>query len=1109
MPFNIVTQSDESTVAVEYKGGKSKSSRYQSEEQLEKAFIEMLCSQGYEYLSIHKEEDLILNLRAQLEKLNRFKFTDEEWKRFFSQVIANRDEGIEEKTAKIQEDNIQPFVRDDKSTKNITLINKKDAQENCLQVINQYEAGKEQGAEYDNRYDVTILVNGFPLVHAELKRRGVAIREAFNQIDRYGRESFWSGNGLFDYVQIFVISNGTYTKYYSNTTRSVAANKSGKDKSKELRTNGTFEFTSFWADAENNRITDLEDFTKTFFCRHTLLNILTKYCVFTADKKLMVMRPYQIAAAERIIRKIEISRNTKPFNPEKSGGYVWHTTGSGKTLTSFKAARLATHLPYIDKVLFVVDRKDLDHQTMLEYDRYEKGAANSNTSTKVLERQLSQEGSKIIITTIQKLSIFISRNKRHPVYSKQVVIIFDECHRSQFGAMHSQIRRHFRNRYMFGFTGTPIFAENAPAFQGTTQPASEKDMSALKTTEQTFGERLHVYTIVDAINDENVLPFRVDYIKTMKEKESVQEERVEDINREKAFNSPERIQSVVSYVLSHFEQKTYRRAFKSGQNSAKEEAAAKDRWRKSGFNSIFAASSIESAKLYYAEFKRQLKENPLLPLNTALIYSFAPNEERADADGKGTMPEENSEDPSRLDKSSKDFLNAAIADYNAAFGTEFDVSAEKFQNYYADVSDRVKKREVDLLIVVNMFLTGFDAVNLNTLWVDKNLRYHGLLQAFSRTNRILNSVKTFGNIVCFRDLREEVDESVALFADKNASSLILLRSFEEYYSGYDDKNGKSVPGYKDLAQEIKCRFFPCLPDITGEKDQRDFIALFGSILRLRNVLSSFDEFFEDGKQIFSEREMQNLQSVYLDLRDKWKKRRPEQKDITDDIEFEMELVEQVEINIDYILTLIAKYKADHLKDKELFTAIMDAAGSSPKLRSKKELIKAFIEFLDKEEAEEDSAQKAEAAEKHVSNAWKYFAKAQRDAELSAIISEEHLKKEETLRFVQDAFREGRIKTYGTELAGIFPALSMRGNKRDEKKKAVSEKLLLYLEKYRDLGMDDFSDFNAQDTAILRAAENPAASLDSPRLLSAEAAEPKDKGAGEEAVLYKRRPRSRK
>lgn len=728
--FNIVAETTENTVITEYEPVPRRSDSYQSEAELEKEFIRLLTEQGYTYLNIHKEADLIANLRERLEELNNIKFTDSEWEQFFTTAIANPNDKIEDKTQTIQEDYVKVLKREDGTSKNIRLIDKKNVHNNRLQVLNQYENGKAEGAKYNNRYDVTVLVNGLPLVHIELKRRGVPIREAFNQIERYQRDSFWAGCGLFEYVQIFVISNGTLTKYYSNTTRINTIKDAVSGKTKKSKTSNSFEFTSYWADANNKVIPDIVDFAKTFFAKHTLLNIITRYCIFTSEKMLMVMRPYQITATERILNRIEIAHNYKKYGNVAGGGFIWHTTGSGKTLTSFKTARLASQLDFIDKVLFVVDRKDLDYQTMKEYDRFEKGAANSNTSTAILKKQLENPNAKIIITTIQKLANFIKRNQQHDVYNKEIVIIFDECHRSQFGDMHTDIIKHFKKYYLFGFTGTPIFAKNAGA----------RKNAQLMTTEQAFGDKLHTYTIVDAINDKNVLPFRVDFIKTMALEEDIKDEDVWGIDREKPMMAPERISLVTKYILNNFDRKTYRgdktyvfnalTNIKDVASAGRQEVEEiKRKQRLSGFNSIFAVASVPMAKLYYQEFKKQMAEDPSKSLKIATIFSYGANEEEAD----GVIDDENSEDTSALDQNSRDFLEDAIRDYNVMFHTNYDTSSDKFQNYYKDVSLRMKNKELDLLIVVNMFLTGFDATTLNTLWVDKNLKMHGLIQAFSRT----------------------------------------------------------------------------------------------------------------------------------------------------------------------------------------------------------------------------------------------------------------------------------------------------------------------------------------------------------------------------------------
>lgn len=1034
--FNIIAQSSESTVVTEYKPQSKRSEAYQSEADLEKEFIRLLCELGYERLTIHKEADLIANLRTQLEKLNNYRFTDGEWKRFWDEVLANTNSGILEKTRLIQEDYVQVLRRDNGESKNIQLIDKKCIHNNSLQVINQYAISAEEGAAHNNRYDVTVLVNGLPLIHIELKRRGVPIREAFNQIDRYQRDSFWASSGLYEFVQIFVISNGTNTKYYSNTTRFNHIKDTKAQKAKKSKTSNSFEFTSFWADANNRIIPDLVDFTKTFFCKHTILNILTRYCVFTAENMLLVMRPYQIVATERILNRIEIANNYKKYGTVAGGGYIWHTTGSGKTLTSFKTAQLATKLDYIDKVLFVVDRKDLDYQTMKEYDRFEKGAANSNTSTAVLKRQLEDDNARIIITTIQKLATFIKKNAGHSVFDKRVVIIFDECHRSQFGDMHQAITKYFKKYHLFGFTGTPIFAVNAGVSKNP----------ILRTTEQAFGDQLHAYTIVDAINDKNVLPFRVDYIKTMDAEPDIDDKEVWDINREKAFLAPERIRLVTDYILTHFDQKTYRGdktyTYSVLQNIAEVASAdskqqieeIKQKQRVSGFNSIFAVSSVDAAKLYYAEFQRQMAENPQKRLKVAVIYSYGANEEETD----GILDEENPEDTSALDQSSRDFLDAAIRDYNGMFHTNYSTDGDKFQNYYKDVSLRMKNKELDLLIVVNMFLTGFDATTLNTLWVDKNLKMHGLIQAYSRTNRILNSIKVFGNIVCFRNLQKRTDDAISLFGDKEAGGIVLMRGYKNYYFGYEDADGKYHPGYQDMIEELTTKFPLTEERITGEQRQKEFIVLFGAILRMRNLLTSFDEFA--GSEILSERDFQDYLGRYQDLRDEWKNRKPggEKEDITDDIVFEIELIKQIEINIDYILMLVQKYHDSHCDDKEILITIQKAVDASPELRSKKALIETFIAGIN------DVSD--------VMLEWRTFVAEEKERQLVTIIQEENLKDEETRRFMDSAFRDGSVKTTGTDIDKLMPPISrFGGGNRTVKKQAIIDKLMAFFNRFFGIG----------------------------------------------------------
>ena len=1005
--YNVVMEMNDSTVVTEYEPVKRKSDSYQSEQALENEFIRMLTEQGYDYLEIHDSESLIKNLRTQLEIVNDYKFTDSEWDRFFNDSIANNNDGIVEKTRKIQEDNIKVLKKDDGTSKNITLIDKKCIHNNRLQVINQYV---ENSGNYDNRYDVTILVNGLPLVHVELKRRGVALKEAFNQINRYQRDSFWAGSGLYEYIQIFVISNGTSTKYYSNTTRESHIKEQTSTRNKSKKTSNSFEFTSFWADSNNKVIPDLVDFTRTFFAKHTILNILTKYCVFTSEDLLLVMRPYQIVATERILNRIQVATNYKKMGTIEASGYIWHTTGSGKTLTSFKTAQLASKLEYIDKVLFVVDRKDLDYQTMKEYDRFQKGAANGNRSTKVLQKQLEDTTSKIIVTTIQKLSEFVKRNKNHPVYQKHMVLIFDECHRSQFGDMHKMIVQNFKNYHLFGFTGTPIFAKNTGR---TTNPD-------FCTTEQAFGEKLHTYTIVDAINDGNVLPFRIDYINTIKAKEGMTDKEVEAINTEEALSSPERVSNVVSYIIEHFDQKTKRNSFYDLKGQ-----------RVNGFNSMFAVASIPMAKKYYLEFKKQLEEKQK-DLTIATIYSYAQNEEDT---SDGILDDEGFE-TDLLDKSSREFLDFAINEYNKKFKTNFSSEGNGFQDYYKDLSDKVKHREIDLLIVVNMFLTGFDATTLNTLWVDKNLKQHGLIQAYSRTNRILNSVKTYGNIVCFRNLQDATNDAIALFGDKNATGIVLLKSYEDYYYGYEDDNGKKQIGYEERIAMLLQKY-PLGVQIVGEKAEKDFIVSIG------NILSSFDKF--SGNEILSERDFQDYTGMYVDLYQKYKQKDDGEKEsIKDDIVFEMELVKQVEVNIDYILMLVAKYHQSNCEDKEILGTIDKAIKSSLALRSKKELIDGFISKIN--------------ADTNVMDDWGKFVKEQKEIDLKKIINDENLNEEETRKFLDNAFRDGQVKTNGTDIEKILPPMRrFGGGNRAEKKENIIVKVKKFFEKYFGLGTADKND----------------------------------------------------
>lgn len=1031
--YDLMSENPESTVVAEFEAGYFSAAQYQTEADMERDFIDRLKRQGYEYLPINTEAELIANLRRQIERLNGITFADDEWRSFFDQHIGNPNMGIVEKTATIQEDHRKTWTRPDGSVVNLMLIDKDDIHHNSLQVIHQYTP---EGGAYANRYDVTILVNGLPMVHVELKRRGVSIKEAFNQINRYQRESFWAGKRLFEFVQIFVISNGTLTKYYSNTTR-VAAERAGDAQAQpqgKRMTSNSYEFTSYWATKDNTPIHDLTDFTQTFLSKHTLLNVLTRYCVFTADRMLMVMRPYQIAATEEILLRVRTSSHAKTLGTRQAGGYIWHTTGSGKTLTSFKTATLAQKLPDIDKVLFVVDRKDLDYQTMMEYDKFGKGAANSNVSTAMLQRQLEDPNAKILITTIQKLSRFIQRSPRHSVYDSHVVLIFDECHRSQFGEMHRAITKKFKRHHMFGFTGTPIFPENS---RGGVAPD-------LTTTEGAFGDKLHSYTIVDAIRDGNVLPFKVDYVRTLREEEQIADEQVSDIDRERALMAPKRIELVSNYILTHFAEKTRRgaRAYDfaqvlnveelataKGTRSVKEVKVTK---RLRGFNSIFAVESIPFARLYYTELQRQ---NALLPpdrrLKIATIYSYAPNADIEDESPDGA---------DGLDQSSREFLDACIRDYNAMFQTNYDTSADKFQAYYKDLSRRVKNREVDLLIVVNMFLTGFDATTLNTLWVDKSLRHHGLIQAFSRTNRILNSIKDHGQIVCFRNLEKATNDALKMFGDSKRTGVVILRPFADYYEGYDEAEEegadiKHYPGWRELIHRL-LEEFPLGKTIVGETAEKAFIRLFGTILRAFNLLQTFDDF--EGKHIISDEDFMDYRGLYNELHDKYRPQAGARENINDDLVFEMELMKSIEINIDYILFLVGLLNGDHGHDAEIKLKAMKSVQASPDLRNKKELIEEFI--------------LQHTPQTDVHDEWHAFVRMRQQRDIEEIISSEGLRRDKTLDFMEQSFRDGGIREGGTAIADILPPMGLFGSAgaaRAEKKRKVTQLLKDFFDRYYD------------------------------------------------------------
>ncbi|EAK0454425.1 type I restriction endonuclease subunit R [Campylobacter upsaliensis] len=995
--LKLLAQNTTSTIAVEFTPSKRQNSSYQSEAQLEKELIATLQAQGYEYAKITDEKSLESNLRTKLEELNSTTLSDTEWRRFFSQVLSRANASIVEKSVLIQEDYIQPLERDNGSIINFKLIDKADIHKNSLQVINQYEATTPTRS---HRYDVTILVNGLPLVHIELKRRGVSLKEAFNQINRYGRESFFSGSGLFEFVQIFVISNGTQSKYYSNTTRDFHIKT--KQGIKTTKTSNTFEFTSYFSDEKNTIIDDLIDFAKTFFARHTLLNILCHYCVLDVDRKLLVLRPYQIAACEKILQQIAISYHNKFYeksSEQKSGGYIWHTTGSGKTLTSFKTAQLVSKIQEIAKVLFVVDRKDLDYQTMREYDRFQKGAATGSKSTKELQSRLNStdKNHKIIITTIQKLSRFIAQaEKDHTIFNEHIVMIFDECHRSQFGQMQKDIAKAFKKLYLFGFTGTPIFAANALGYE---------------TTQRVFGECLHRYTIIHAIRDHNVLPFRVDYHTTTKDTTQITDE---------ILLNPTRIEHITRYILEHFTTHTKRNA-KSYNLNGKHTL---------GFNALFATQSIPMAMRYYEEFKRQqahLSQDEALKIG--IIYSYAPNDE---------LEEENSEDTTALPKSQRDFLDAAISDYNAVFKCRFDSSADNFQNYYKDFSQRLRDKDLDLAIVVNMFLTGFDATTLNTLYVDKSLRYHGLLQAYSRTNRILNSVKSFGNIIAFRDLQKNTDDALALFSDENAKGIVFLRSLEEYLQGYTDEKGQKHKGYNELTKELTDKFpLESFRQATlKQSDKKHFLALFGELLKLRNILEIFDNFSDP----LNERDKQDYQSHYISTYEELRKDKDDKESTLDEVEFEVELLAQVEVSIEYILELIAKYHKDQATNYEPILKLLD---SSLSLRSKKELFLRFIDSLH--------------TQSNVAKDFSTYIKTHKNNALQDIINALNLDPKKTKEFMQDSFERGELRDYGRAFDEILPPSPLFGKGAEQThkvRKQTLEKLQVFFELFKGLDMNN-------------------------------------------------------
>lgn len=971
------------------KNNRVDASSYQSEAELERNLIANLVSQGYERKNFKTSDELYSNLKVQIERLNNVSFTKSEWERFLTEFLDSPKDGMIEKTRKIQEDYIYDFIFDDGHLKNIKIIDKKNIHNNFLQVVNQVTAGEKN----QNRYDVTILVNGLPLVHIELKKRGVNLHEAFNQIHRYSKESFNLEHSLYKFVQIFVISNGTYTRYFANTT---AKNKNN------------YEFTCEWADAKNKVIRDLEDFTKTFFEKRVILEVLTKYCVFDASNTLLIMRPYQIAATERILWKIKSSYEGKKAGTAEAGGFIWHTTGSGKTLTSFKTARLATNLDFIDKVFFVVDRKDLDYQTMKEYKRFQEDSVNGSKDTKELKKSIEKDDNRIVVTTIQKLNEFVKKNPNHPIYDKHCVLIFDECHRSQFGDAQKNIRKSFKKYYQFGFTGTPIFPENS--LKGD-------------TTSGTFGAQLHCYVITDAIRDGKVLKFKVDYNNiTPKFKEiemETDEEKLKKLEK-KMLMHPERISEITKYILKVFDTKTHRNEFYDLKHR-----------RLNGFNAMFAVQSVEAAKLYYEEFQKQQESLPEEKrLKVATIYSFSANEEPS---AIGEIEDENFE-PSAMDSTAKEFLNRAINDYNKLFKNNFSTEGKEFQNYYSDLSNRVKNKEVDLLIVVGMFLTGFDAPTLNTLFVDKNLRYHGLIQAFSRTNRILNKVKTFGNIVCFRNLERATEDAIKTFGDENSVNVILEKSYDEYINGFtDEETGKKFKGYKDICEEIIAKF-PDPTEIVLEADKKEFVQLFGELLKAENILRNFDE-FESFEKIISERLMQDMKSVYVDIREsilnerRSKEAEGEQIDFSD-VEFQIDLLKTDEINLDYILALILEKARENDDMESLKAEVRRVIRSSLGTRAKEDLVMEFISKTRLSELKNTD---------DIIETFYDFAKKEKVVKINQLIAEENLN-EKANRFIEKSISKGYVEYAGDELDGIIPPLSRRGGVREKKKEIVLEKI---------------------------------------------------------------------
>ncbi|WP_312702809.1 type I restriction endonuclease subunit R [Stutzerimonas nitrititolerans] len=1001
---------------------------YQSEGDLEREFIQDLQNQGYEYLpAISTPEALLANVRVQLQALNNVQFSGGEWLRFVETWLDKPSDGIVEKTRKIHDDYIHDFVFDDGRIQNIYLLDKKNIARNKVQVIKQFE----QAGSHANRYDVTILVNGLPLVQVELKKRGVAIREAFNQVHRYSKESFNSEHSLFKYLQLFVISNGTDTRYFANTTQ---------------RNKNSFDFTMNWAKADNSLIRDLKDFTATFFQKHTLLNVLLHYSVFDVSDTLLVMRPYQIAATERILWKIRSSHQAKNWSNTESGGFIWHTTGSGKTLTSFKAARLATELDFIDKVFFVVDRKDLDYQTMKEYQRFSPDSVNGSDSTAGLKRNLEKDDNKIVVTTIQKLNNLMKSEGDLPIYGKQVVFIFDECHRSQFGEAQKNLKKKFKKFYQFGFTGTPIFPENA---------------LGAETTASVFGRELHSYVITDAIRDEKVLKFKVDYNDVRPQFKAIEteqdEKKLSAAENKQALLHPDRIREIAQYILNNFRQKTHR--LHAGNK---------------GFNAMFAVSSVDAAKLYYECF-RELQKDSDKPLKVATIFSFAANEEQ---DAIGDIQDESFE-VSAMSSSAKEFLNAAIADYNALFKTNFSVDSNGFQNYYRDLAKQVKAKEIDLLIVVGMFLTGFDAPTLNTLFVDKNLRYHGLMQAYSRTNRIFDATKTFGNIVTFRDLEQATIDAITLFGDKNTKNVVLEKSYQEYMEGFTDvATGEARRGFMDVVRELETRF-PDPAAIEKEADKKAFAKLFGEYLRVENVLQNYDEFaslkalqsvdiadpaaveafkakhYLDDDDLAAlqaitlpaERKIQDYRSTYNDVRD-WLRRQKsaEEKDKStidwDDVVFEVDLLKSQEINLDYILELIFEHNKKTRSKAELVDEVRRVIRASLGNRAKESLLVDFINQTDLDQIGDKAS---------VIDAFFTFAQAEQQREAQELIEAESLNAEAARRYITTSLKREFASDSGTELNGVLPKMSPLNPQFLTKKQSVLQKIAAFVEKFKGVG----------------------------------------------------------